>query len=339
MPPMTEEVGPFTVFVKKKLGRGAFGVVYRAQHKDGWEAAAKRIDCDQNEMEAVREAQIFLKDKVPKDHRNIISIYDVRCVNDDDFPDVWIFMQLCEFGDLNKYSNQHPGAFGVLQNKIGLMHQVADGLKYLHASNVVHRDINPGHILLSEDPASPGRVVVKITDFGVSKFLDPHDETTEMSSNVGTHHFKAPEFWDRGSDGVVRYNKTVDNFAAGLTFLAMIQPPNPNGQLIPRIEGPIQDSERGNPIGQTLHYHKKYNQPPVVVVQDNDDDSAELRAVKEVIRKAIRTDPEERLSSAQMYEELGQLLLEQVLDTNVSECKASVDKNAIMHLHLKHPTI
>ncbi len=323
--PQTEQVGPFKVFPKKKLGRGAFGKVFRAQHKDGWEAAAKQIECDQNQVDVMREAELFLKDKVPKDHRNIIPIYDVHRSTDegenseeeaDDFSvnvTIWIFMQLCEYGDLNKYSKTHPGAFGVLQNKIGLMHQVADGLKYLHASKVVHRDIKPANILLSEDPASPGRVVVKITDFGLCKFLDPHDMTTGMSTNVGTQFFKAPEFWDRGHDGKVRYNKAVDNFAAGLTFLAMIQPPNPNGQLIPRIEGPMQESERGNAIGQTIYYHQKYSQPAVVIVQDNDDDPTELKALKEVIRKAIRTDPEERLSSPQMYEGLGRLL-----DVNVS---------------------
>ncbi len=318
MPRTTEQVGPFTVFLKKKLGRGAFGKVFRAQHKDGWEASAKKIECEQNQVEFMQEAELFLK--VPKDHRNIIDIYDVHRSTDEgenseEEADVtiWIFMQLCEFGNLNKYSKTHPGAFGVLQNKIELMHQVADGLKYLHASNVVHRDIKPANILLSKDPASPGRVVVKITDFGLCKFLDPHDLTTGMSTNVGTQHFKAPEFWDRGNDGRVRYNKAIDNFAAGLTFLAMIQPPNANGRLIPRIEGPMQESERGNAIGQTLYYHKKYNQPPVVVVQDNDDDPAELKALKEVIRKAIRMDIEERLSSHQMYEELGQLP-----DANVS---------------------
>ncbi len=317
MPQTMEQVGPFKVFLKKRLGRGAFGKVFRAQHKDGWEAAAKQIECDQNQVEAMLEGKLFLKDKVPKDHRNIIPIYHVHRSTDerenseeeaDDCPlngTIWIFLEMCKFGDLNKYSKTHPGAFGVLQNKIGLMHQVADGLKYLHASNVVHRDIKPANILLSEDPASPGRVVVKDTHFGLCKFLDPHDMTTGMSTNVGTQFFKAPEFWDRGHDGKVRYNKAVDNFAAGLTFLAMIQPPNPNRQLTPRIEGPMQESERGN---ATIYYHQKHNQPAVVIVQDNGDDPAKLKALKDIIRKATRTNPVARLSSLQMHEELGQLL-------------------------------
>ncbi len=319
MPQSTEQVGPFKVFLKRRLGKGAFGKVFRAQHKDGWEAAAKLIECEPNQGAVMREAELFLKDKVPKDHRNIIPIYDVHQSIDEaenseeeaeDCPvniTIWIFMELCNYGDLNKYSKTHPGAFSNLQHKIGLMQQVANGLTYLHASNVVHRDIKPANILLS-DPSSTGAVIVKITDFGLCKYLDPHDMSTGMSTNVGTQFFKAPEFWDRGQDGKVRYNKAVDNFAAGLTFLAMIQPPNPDGQLIPRIEGPMQDSERNNAIGTTIYYHHKYNQPAVVIVLDNYSDCNELKMLKAVIRKATQANPEERSSSQQMYEQLGHIL-------------------------------
>ncbi len=308
--PQTEEVGQYTVFIKKKLGRGGFGVVYRAEDRDGKEIAAKQIECGRNQSELLREAELYLR--VPKNHKNIIPIHDVKRVDEEDEIIVWIFMDLCGFGDLNKFSRHHPEKFSALPNKISLMQQIACGLEFLHEANIVHRDIKPANILLAKDESFVGGAAVKITDFGLCKFLDPHDMSTGMSTNVGTQYFKAPEFWDRGSDGKVRYNKGVDVFAAGLTYLSMIQSPNPDGQLVPKIEGPTQDSEKGNPIGQTLHYRQRYNQPALILVKDNEEDEASLKIVKEIIRRATRLNSEERPTSREISEELKQLP-----DTNV----------------------
>ena len=55
-----------------------------------------------------------------------------------------------------------------------------------------------------------------------------------MSSNVGTLVFKAPEFWDPKSDERIRYNRTVDVYAAGLTFAAILQAVK-GRSLIPKV--------------------------------------------------------------------------------------------------------
>ena len=98
------------------------------------------------------------------------------------------------------------------------MHGIASGICYLNKNSIIHRDIKSGNILI----ASKFPMVPKLTDFDLSKFLDPDDETSVMSSNVGTNAFKAPEFFNR-VDGKLRYHRNVDIYAAGLIFLAMIQ--------------------------------------------------------------------------------------------------------------------
>ncbi len=105
------------------------------------------------------------------------------------------------------------------------MVQITNGIEHLHQNNIVHRDIKPGNILVTASPHD-GRFVVKLTDFGLSKFLDPTDETSAMSSDVGTLMFKAPEYFDayRGQgQGKRNYHRNVDIYAAGLTFLSMIE--------------------------------------------------------------------------------------------------------------------
>ena len=69
--------------------------------------------------------------------------------------------------------------------------------------------------------STPAGITAKIADFGLCKILEPDQST--MSSNVGTLTFKAPELWNPKSHKRVRYNRTVDVYAAGLTFAAILQ--------------------------------------------------------------------------------------------------------------------
>ena len=95
-------------------------------------------------------------------------------------------MEFCEIGDLNKFYRMKDVTFGTSEE---IMKQTICGIAYLHDQNIIHRDIKPGNILMtSEDP-----LVLKLTDFDVTKCLNVDIETSGMSSNVGTNVFKAPE--------------------------------------------------------------------------------------------------------------------------------------------------
>ena len=76
-------------------------------------------------------------------------------------------------------------------SKLGLMISIASGINYLHSENIIHRDIKPANILV----VSSSILQVKLTDFDVTKILDPDIETSAMSSNFGTNVFKSPEFF------------------------------------------------------------------------------------------------------------------------------------------------
>ena len=119
-----------------------------------------------------------------------------------------------------------------------------------------------------------------------------------MSSNVGTPFYKAPECWKRGRDGRASYHRKVDVFSMGLTYLAMLQQlRDPNGKLVPKVEGSLQESEIGTEIGRLMVEHEKYNQPELNVVLHREDDSVILNCLKELIRAATRVNPEHRMTS------------------------------------------
>ena len=141
------------------------------------------------------------------DHPNVIKILDLEKTENI----VWMMMPFCELGDLNNFYKTRI----ILGNtNLNVMKQIMAGISYLHSQGIVHRDIKPANILVSTG------LRLRLTDFDVSKCLDPEVETSLMTSNVGTLAFKAPEFFQRTSPVNIEYHRNVDIYAAGLTFLA-----------------------------------------------------------------------------------------------------------------------
>ena len=190
--------------------------------------AAKRIDWNAHPRILTQNLDRFLQ----LDHQNIMKILDVQ--KNENI--VWMMMPFCELGDLNNFYTTKPVPD---ETNIDMMKQIMAGIRYLHTKDIVHRDIKPGNILVgSEIP-----LLLQLTDFDVSKCLDPEVETSLMTSNVGTLAFKAPEFFQRTSPGKTEYHRNVDIYAAGLTFLAILQADKGKKMLIPQIETPMDDSE------------------------------------------------------------------------------------------------
>ena len=88
------QVGDYSVHFGEELGGGTFGTVYKANNKYGNLVAAKRINTRRHYRIAKNEAKLFYKNLVG--HKNIITIFDIN-----DEKDMWIFMEYCEYGDLN----------------------------------------------------------------------------------------------------------------------------------------------------------------------------------------------------------------------------------------------
>lgn len=167
--------------VLEKVGGGAMGVVYRARDtRLGRQVALKFLPAvwmhdGEARQRFVREAQAASA----TDHRNICTIHDIGSADDGR---MFLVMALYEGPTLKQRLLE--GALPI-DEALDIATQVAEGLAKAHAAGVVHRDIKPGNLILTED-------AVKIVDFGLAKFADSLHLTTDGTS-LGTAAYMSPE--------------------------------------------------------------------------------------------------------------------------------------------------
>ena len=163
------------------LGRGGMGEVYRAVDTADGQAVAVKVlpaSADRHHADRLRrEAQIVAGLTDP----HIVAVLDAGAEDGR----LYLAMRLVDGADLRRVL-----AGGRLEpaRAIGVLTQVATALDTAHANGVVHRDVKPSNILLSEDGTA------YLTDFGIARPLDP--EVTRMTVTggyVGSLDYIAPE--------------------------------------------------------------------------------------------------------------------------------------------------
>ena len=206
-------------------------------------------------------------------------------------------------GDLNNYFQNNNQTLDA-NEKVNITRQIAKGVAFLHIRDIVHRDIKPANILARS--ILDNNIIVKLGDFGLSKIFDPTDETSSMSSDVGTLIFKAPEFWDK-KDDKVRYHRSVDVYASGLTFTAMLQA-KPRHRLVPEVEGSLLSSETRMPIGLAAFTRCQNKHSEIqVVLTDNSSDTPLVRELKIIIEKMTYFSAQARISATEIDRRLNAL--------------------------------
>ena len=178
-----EQIGRYRIL--DELGRGATGIVYRAQDPAiGRVIAIKTIRLsdftDETERDRLRE-RLFREAQSAGilSHPNIVTIYDIAEENGL----AYIFMEYVEGPPLERILNSHE----LLGKDVALsiFRQTATALDYAHRKGIVHRDIKPANILIHEG------ALAKITDFGVAKILS--QQMTQTGVMMGTPSYMSPE--------------------------------------------------------------------------------------------------------------------------------------------------
>ena len=166
-----------------ELGRGAMGIVYRAE--DPLLNRTVAIKCiilmEDPAVRAEYEARFFQEAKAAGglNHPNLVTIHDVGREGDI----AYMAMELLEGTDLRDLMSRGRVA---LPLGVELMAQAAEGLAHAHEHGVVHRDIKPGNIMIVR-----GRVA-KIMDFGIAR-VRASDVKTQTGAILGSPRYMSPE--------------------------------------------------------------------------------------------------------------------------------------------------
>jgi len=198
--------------VKGELGRGGMGAVYLAEQPGlGREVAIKELIQSADPVALRRflqEAQVMARTS----HPNLVQVHDMELQGNINY----LVLEFIKGRSMRDWMNQSqippPQVFAV-------MHGILQALDYAHRHQIVHRDMKPENVLISDEGQ------VKVADFGIARLLDDTGlggTATKTGTTVGTPQYMSPEQVSSS-----KVDGRSDLYSAGIVFYELVvgQPP------------------------------------------------------------------------------------------------------------------
>ena len=225
---------------RKLIGKGSFSTIYKAFNtNNNNEYAIKEIIIDKKSIKSTVKREFIVLKKL--NHPNIVKLHDL--IVDTNYNNIYFVFDYFKNGDLAKFLDNKP-----LKEKYCKKYskQLADGLQYLIKNDILHRDLKPQNILLTDD------YNIKIADFGFARKVD---KDMLLNTLCGSPMYMAPEIINKQD-----YSIKSDLWSVGIIIYQMIYgrvPYEVNNfvQLIKKINSePINYSVNGiEPSSQCKH--------------------------------------------------------------------------------------
>ncbi|CAA9994597.1 unnamed protein product [Nesidiocoris tenuis] len=197
--------GKSEAYIKlEQLGEGSYATVFKGHSNlTNQKVALKEIRLQEEEgapFTAIREASLLKELK----HCNIVLLHDIVHTRQ-----TLTFVFEYVHTDLSQYMERHPGGL-VYHNVLLLLFQLLRGLAYCHHRRVLHRDVKPQNLLISEIGE------LKLADFGLARAKSVPSHT--YSHEVVTLWYRPPDVLL----GSTQYSTSLDMWGVGCIFLEMI---------------------------------------------------------------------------------------------------------------------
>src|ERR1051326_547815 len=259
--------------VKRELGRGGMGAAYlAAQTGRGRGVAIKELvpsaAADPVALKRfLQEAQVMARTS----HPNLVQVYDLEQVEGANY----IVLEFVKGRSLRDFINRGRTP---LPQVFAVMHGVLQALDYAHRHAIVHRDMKPENVLMSDEGN------VKVADFGIARLTDdtggPGSTATKTGTTVGTPQYMSPE-----QVASSKVDGRSDLYSAGIMFYELVvgQPP-------------FTASEADGPFTLMAKHVQAPPKPPSVLKPGLD------MRLEEVILKSLSKRPEDRYQNGAEFD-------------------------------------
>ena len=271
-PPSAERyIGKYRI--KGELGRGGMGAVYLAEQPGlGREVAIKELihsaAADPVALQRfLQEAQVMARTS----HPNLVQVHDLELMGGANY----IILEFVRGKSLREWLTRGPIP---PPQVFAVMHGVLQALDYAHKHAVVHRDMKPENVLISDEG------MVKVADFGIARLTDDTavgGTATKTGTTVGTPQYMSPE-----QVASSKVDGRSDIYSAGIMFYELVA-----GQP------PFTATAADGPFTLMAKHVQAPPQPPSVHRPGLD---MELEAV---ILKALSKRPEDRFQTGHEFDE------------------------------------
>ena len=258
----------------EKIGNGGMAMVYKAKCHVLNRFVAVKILRDEftTDEEFIKRFEVEAQAAASITHPNIVSVYDVGREGNL----YYIVMELIRGKTLKEIIIEEEGPLP-WKWSVNIAIQIASALDVAHKNNIVHRDIKPHNIIITEDG------VAKVTDFGIAKAVS-NSTMTAFGTTIGSVHYFSPEHARGGYT-----DAKSDIYSLGVVMYEMLTGKVP--------------FDADTPVSVAL---KHMQEEPVEPIQLNEKIP---NAVNEIILKAMRKDSSLRYqSAAAMLSDLNQAL-------------------------------
>jgi len=193
-----------------RVARGGMSVVYEAVDQRLDRLVAVKV------MAAALSADPAFSDRFSREaraaarlsHVNAVAVFDQGV--DEATGHVFLVMELVDGRTLREYIRERQGRFSAA-DAVSIMEPVLAALAAAHRAGIVHRDVKPENILLSDDG------VVKVADFGLARAIESNAESTRTGLMMGTVAYCSPEQITRGQG-----DQRSDVYSAGIVLFELL---------------------------------------------------------------------------------------------------------------------
>ena len=260
----------------EKIGNGGMAMVFKSKDHVLNRFVAVKILRDEftTDQEFIKRFSIEAQSAASITHPNIVSIYDVG----QDGNLYYIVMELIKGKTLKEIIVEEGGPLP-WKWSTNIAIQIASALETAHKNNIVHRDIKPHNIIITEDG------VAKVTDFGIAKAVS-NSTITAFGSTIGSVHYFSPEHARGGYT-----DSKSDLYSLGVVMYEML-----TGRV---------PFDADTPVSVALKHMQEEPVPPIEI------NERIPKAINDIILKAMRKDSSIRYQNAtEMLRDLNKALKE-----------------------------